>query len=151
MLLLCVYITKRPRLFQVRGVESCHAVPPWFSRRSPGRPSQPPTRPWPITPPCVPPYLVRADSSGISMIQHSAHRLAPTAGSLRGRRLFFFPSSLFGHILARESVVVKCKNVLSGAISCAMIREIFCGRRNEYEKKRQRAGPSVRPGCDRPL
>ena len=59
-----------PDFFKSGAWNVAHAVPPWFSRRSPERPSKPPTRPRPLTRPTVPPYFsVQADCSGTSYPQ----------------------------------------------------------------------------------
>lgn len=82
--------SKTPPTFSSQG-RYTNAVPPWFSRRSPERPSKPPTRPRLITKPTVPPYCC---SGGLLRDQlyteGPAHRFAPTTGSLKRdtRRLF---------------------------------------------------------------
>lgn len=99
-----------PDFFKSGAWNVAHAVPPWFSRRSPERPSKPPTRPWPLTRPTVPPYFsVQADCSGTSYPQGGR---TPVCTNHRfsegGRALSFFPSlHLMFYILTKERRFVK--------------------------------------------
>src|SRR5699024_3132080 len=112
-----------PDFFKSGAWNVAHAVPPWFSRRSPERPSKPPTRPRPLTRPTVPPYLLfRRTAQGPVIHRAATHRFAPTTGSLKGACPVFFPVAAFDVLHFNEGTAVCQVDFSEGAgIRCTSI------------------------------
>ena len=114
---------KRPRLFQVRGVECCSRgttlVQPPVTRTA-LKASNKAAADNEANRPAL--LLVQADCSGTSYPQGDPHRFAPTTGSLKGAGPVFFPVAAFDVLHFNEGTAVCQVDFSEGSgIRCTSI------------------------------